>query len=101
MEKCEIRMICVDNDAIRVKFRYDKDWKIWLGDYPYFEEEPRRTPSGRLWKNAGYIECPHADPVSKDCGSCPHFKRENPMDLIGVCFHEALRKGAADAADRA
>lgn len=92
MKKREIRTITVDGDSIEIVFRYDEEWKIWLGDYPYFKEEPRRTSSGRLWQNAGNVECPYADPISTDCGSCCYFKRENPMDLIGVCFHEALRQ---------
>lgn len=97
MEKREIRTICVDGDAIHIPFRYDEEWKLWLGEYPYFEEEPRMTPSGRLWKNAGHSECPYADPVSGDCGGCPLFKKEKPKDLIGVCFHEALRQRPENA----
>lgn len=87
------RIIRVDDDPIEIRFRYDELCGVWLGDYPFFKEEPRRTPNGRPWMNAGYTECPYAaEHPQDDCGSCPYFKREKPNDRIGVCFHEALRK---------
>ncbi len=77
------RTIIVDEDSIEIRYRYDEMCGVWLGDYPYFAEEPRRTPNGRPWVNAHNNQCPYA---------CPHFKREKPNDRIGVCFHEANQK---------
>lgn len=89
------RTITVDDDAIEIRFRFDELCNVWLGDWPFFAEEPRRTPSGRPWMNVCYTECPHAAPhPANDCGSCHHYKREHPMDMIGVCFHEGNRKQA-------
>lgn len=99
-EETKVRTICVDADAIEVAFRYDGQWNVWLGDYPYFKEEPRHTPSGRPWRNAVYAECPHhPDPEYNDCGSCAYFKKEDPKDMIGVCFCDALRMDPAKVSE--
>lgn len=90
--KTEIRTICMDGDSIDVTFRYDEQWEVWIGEHPFFKEEPRYTPSGRPWRNAVYNECPHhGGEKYNDCGTCPHFKKQNTKDLIGVCFNDALR----------
>lgn len=92
------RSISVDDDVIEIRFRYDELCGVWLGDYPYFAEEPRWTPNGRPWMNACYTECPYASPhPHDDCSSCPHFKRESPNDRVGVCFHDANRKQEDDS----
>lgn len=92
------RVIRVDDDALEIRFRYDELCGVWLGDYPYFIEEPRFTPGGRPWRNACYTECPYAAPhPHDDCSSCPHFTREQPNDRIGVCFHDALQKCISDS----
>lgn len=96
--KTKKRIISVDGDAIEVQFRLEELWNVWLGDYPFFADEPRYTASGRPWRNVAHAECPYAAGESDDCGSCPHYKREHPMDMIGVCFHEALRRGEGDPA---
>lgn len=96
--KIKKRTISVDGDSIEIQFCLDELWNVWLGDYPFFKEEPRYTPSGRPWRNVAHTNCPHSSGDSDDCGSCPHYTREHPMDMIGVCFHEALRRGEGDIA---
>ncbi len=92
----KFRTICVDDDAIEVLFLYDAQWDVWIGEYPFFKEEPRYTRSGRPWKNAAYNECPHHQGGDcNDCGSCLHFKKADVMDLIGVCFNDILRQKEA------
>lgn len=92
MKKTEQRTYCIDGDTMCITFTYDEACGVWLGDYPYFEEEPRLTPSGRQWKNVMHDSCPHAEGTHGDCGTCPHLVRQDPGDLIGVCFHEALKQ---------
>ncbi len=87
----ELRTFHIDGDTLEIEFRYDKKWEVWLGDYPYFKDEPRFTPSGRPWKNVIHEECPHAAIRGEACGSCIHLRRQPLNDLIGVCFYEGLR----------
>lgn len=91
MEKKEKRTFRIDGDTLEVEFQYDADWKVWLGDFPYFAEEPRYTPSGRPWRNAIHEGCQHASAPGETCGVCSHLKRQSPGDMIGVCFHEGVR----------
>ncbi len=91
MAKVEKRAFCVDSDTVHVEFLYDEKFDVWIGDFPYFDEEPRLTPNGRRWKNVSSTDCPYADPQYRDCGTCPHLKKQNPTDLIGVCFNDKLR----------
>lgn len=96
-EKSKVRTITVDGDSIAVRFQFDEQFGIWLGEYPFFKEEPRYTPSGRPWRNAVYTECPHhANPEYRDCGTCKYFKKADPEDRIGVCFNETVRQPEAD-----
>ncbi len=88
----KIRTFCIDGDRLDVVFRYDDEWNVWLGDYPYFKSEPRLTPSGRPWRNAVCIECPYSTEHDGECGCCPHFVRQKQGDMIGVCFNERLRE---------
>jgi len=88
LEKTKIRTYRIDGDSLEVLFEFREACGAWIGDYPYFKETPRRTPNGRSWRNVTYDSCPHADPEYGDCGTCPHLNREQPHDLIGVCFHE-------------
>ncbi len=87
----EYRTFCIDGDTLVIPFRYDPIWQMWLGDYPYFEEEPRCTPSGRPWRNVTSTHCPHAAGDEDDCGACPYLVKQADADLIGVCFHEGVR----------
>ncbi|MBQ2765296.1 MAG: hypothetical protein IJO94_01020 [Firmicutes bacterium] len=97
MRKKMFRTIRVDEDALEIMFLYDDKWRTWIGQYPFFKEEPRYTPSGRPWRNAVFTECIyHKEDNYSDCGSCPHFVKHDPKDLIGVCFHEKLRQKEAD-----
>lgn len=89
MEK--MRVFDLDGDQLSVHFRYDPTFDVYLGSYPDFVGEPRYTPNGRPWKSVVQDECPYADPEYKDCGTCPHLKKEKSDDLIGVCFHDAHR----------
>lgn len=96
--KTKKRTISVDGDAIVIQFRLDELWNVWLGDYPFFKEEPRYTPSGRPWRNVSHTDCPMAKGKWGDCGSCPYFIREHPMDMIGVCFYDERRQKQGDPA---
>ena len=91
MTNKEKRTFQIDGDRIEVEFRYDAEWKVWLGDFPYFTDEPRHTPSGRPWRNVIHEGCPHASTPGEPCGACSHLRRQNPGDMIGVCFHEGMR----------
>lgn len=92
MKKTKQRTYCIDGDTLHITFTYDEASRVWIGDYPYFEEEPRLTSSGRRWQNVTHDECPYAQGSHGDCGTCPHLVRQDPGDLIGVCFHEALKQ---------
>ena len=85
----------VDGDRFTVPYHYDEGAKIFIGQFPEFEEEPRYTPSGRPWKNAVTVGCHYAAGDYDDCGSCPHLIKADPRDIIGVCFHERLRSRAS------
>lgn len=87
MVKKETRTFLIDGDALEVEFRYDEEWHVWLGNYPYFDAEPRYTPSGRPWRNVIHEGCPYAS----ECGVCTHLQRQSPSDMIGVCFHEEYK----------
>ena len=43
-----LRTIRVDEDALEVMFLYDDQWKIWIGQYPFFLRRNRdiRRPAG-------------------------------------------------------
>ena len=47
MAQTENRIISLDGDSIEVIFSYDERYKIWNGNYPDFEENPRFTPNGK------------------------------------------------------
>lgn len=91
MNKTELRTYRIDGDVLEVLFEFQEKYSVWIGNYPCFEEEPRRTASGRPWRNVYHDTCRHAEATHGDCGTCIHLKRQNPNDLIGVCFHEGLR----------
>lgn len=91
MQKSITRVFSLDGDRQDVLFSFDAASGLWIGDYPYYEEEPRHTPNGRPWKNVSHTDCPFADPVFRDCGTCPHLRKQDRQDMIGVCFHESLR----------
>ena len=95
MEKT--RVFRVDGDEVAVRFRYNEICGKYLGSYPDFVDEPRYTPNGRPWKSVIEDECPYADPVYRDCGTCQHLIKERDGDIIGVCFHEARRRQEVDA----
>ena len=92
-EKC--KTFRIDGDRFTVPYYYDEGAKIFIGQFPSFEEEPRYTPSGRPWKNAIHIGCPYAAGDYDDCGYCPHLIKEDPRDIIGVCNHERMRNRAS------
>ncbi len=95
--KTKVRIIRVDDDCVSVRFQFDEQCRVWLGEYPFFKDEPRTTPSGRPWRNATYTECPHhGNPDFNDCGSCEHFRRAEQNDLIGVCFNDLSRRRSED-----
>lgn len=92
MVKTKKRLYSLYNDAVEVVFSYDESLNRFFGDYPDFDQKPQYTPCGRRWVNATKEDCPFADDDYGDCGSCRHFKCENPGDLIGVCENEHMRK---------
>lgn len=90
MKETKVRTYRIDGDTIEVLFEFDALCKRWIGDYPYFAEEPRKTPNGRYWRNVTQTGCPHADSQFQDCGTCSHLIKQNQDDLIGVCFNDIL-----------
>lgn len=92
MSATKIETYRIDGDQIDVIFTLDTFSGAWIGDYPFFEEEPRITPSGRPWRNVTHDNCPFAAGAYSDCGTCPYLIKQASGDLVGVCFHEALRK---------
>jgi len=95
--KSERRAFCVDFDTVYVDFVYDEKFDVWLGNFPCFDEEPRITKNGRLWKNVSSTDCPYAPPQYLDCGTCSYLKKQDPKDMIGVCFNEKLQLKADDS----
>lgn len=77
---------------MKVPSRYDETAQIWIEEYVDFETTPRHTPLGRPWKSVTTVGCTYADPVYRDCGTCPWLVKERPEDLIGVCDHSNFRK---------
>ena len=80
------RVFKVDGDIIEIDFNYNSDLNMYFGDYPDFSEDKRYTPNGHPWMNATNIDCSFSDEHYDDCGSCEHFLREFPNDIIGVCM---------------
>ncbi len=95
MDKVRWREYILDGDCIRVKLEFDEAAGIWIEEYIDFENPPRYTSQGRPWKSVTHIGCPYADPVYKDCGTCPWLIKEYAEDLIGVCNHKSLRMPSA------
>ncbi len=91
MVKKEVREFLVDEDSIHIEFVYDEQFDVWIGDFPCFEDEPRITKNGRLWKNVSFTGCPFAPAEFRDCGTCSYLRKQNHMDLIGVCFNDELK----------
>lgn len=85
------RVFRVDGDEVAVRFRLHEKSGLYLGIYPDFTTEPRRTPGGRPWVNVTIEGCPYAPQPYNDCGGCEYLKKEHSGDLIGVCFHKAYR----------
>ncbi len=91
---CDIakkRIFKLEGDTLEIDFYYDSELNMYFGNYPDFSENPRYTPSGYPWVNATNIDCPHSDDVYNDCGSCEHFLREFPSDIIGICLNRKNR----------
>ena len=95
MQRERLKTFHVDDDQLTVPYHYDEKAKIFIGQFPEFEAEPRFTPNGRPWKSVISDSCPYAAGDDDDCGSCPYLIREDPRDIIGVCFHEGLRSRAS------
>lgn len=87
----QTRVFRLDGDEVTVRFRLHEKSGRYLGVYPDFTTEPRRTPGGRPWVNVYIEDCPYAPEPFNDCGGCEHMKKEKSGDLIGVCFHDAHR----------
>lgn len=92
MSRIKTKNYHLDDDILQSVLRFDPAFGLWFEDYIDFEAEPRYTPNGRRWRSATDIGCPYSDPQFKDCGTCPMLRKQHPKDLIGVCYHEALRK---------
>lgn len=88
----EIRRFAIDGDVLEVEYVFDPESRRWVGNYPVFEETPRFTPEGRPWKNVFGSECDYSDSEFGDCGGCSFFRREDPLDVVAVCYHEELRE---------
>ncbi len=96
MIKKERRIFQIDSDTIQIEFTFDEKYNVWIGDYPCFEDEPRATKNGRLWKHVSFTDCPYAPEDFLDCGSCTYLKKQHHKDLIGVCFNDKLRLDIRD-----
>jgi len=92
MAQTENRIISLEDDSIEIVFSYNEEDKVWNGDYPDFEEEPRFTPSGKPWVNVISDSCPLATEKYGDCGSCKFLKKESATDLIGICDNPEKKK---------
>ena len=92
MEQLKSRTIKLDNDEVVVSFIYDEKHKVWNGDYPDFEENPKYTPRGRPWVNVISDGCPFTTEEYGDCGSCRYLLKEIHTDLIGVCMNDKMQK---------
>ena len=92
MEKERLKTFHIDGDLLTVPYHYDEDAEIFIGQFPEFDAEPRYTPNGRPWKSVVSDRCPYAAGEYDDCGSCPYLTKEDPQDIIGVCFYEKLKK---------
>ncbi len=90
MAETKIRLYSLDGDTVQVCFEYDEEIGKYFGEYPNFDIEPRITPGGRAWVNVTKDNCPYADKIYGDCGSCKFFRSESPGDLIGICENENL-----------
>ncbi len=86
------RQFHIDNDIVEVEFIYDPNTKRWLGNFPVFLETPRYTPNGRPWKNVFETDCDYSNSRFGDCGGCSYFRREEPTDVIAVCYREEMRR---------
>ena len=95
MQREQWKTFHVDDDLLTVPYHYDEEAKIFIGQFPEFESEPRYTPNGRPWKSVINENCPYAAGDYDDCGSCPYLMKEAPKDIIGVCFHEELHGKAS------
>lgn len=91
MEKCIVRSFVIDGDICEIVFKYDSGSQRYIGDYPDFELNPRKTANGFWWVNATQDSCVkgvhkyYPEEKCLDCGSCSHFTTEKAGDLIGVC----------------
>ena len=95
MQKERLKTFLIDGDRLTVPYHYDEDAEIFIGQFPEVDTEPRDTPNGRPWKSVVSDSCPYAAGDYDDCGSCPYLIKEEPRDIIGVCFHEKLRSRAS------
>jgi len=91
MDTVKVRIYQLDGDRLEAVSRLDSRSGLWIEEYIDFESVPRYTPQGRPWKSVTTTDCPYSHPVYRDCGTCPRLIKEQPLDLIGVCDHEALR----------
>lgn len=91
MQTERLKTFLIDGDELTISYHYDEDARIFIGQFPEFEAEPRYTPNGRPWKSVISDGCPYAAGGYNDCGSCPYLIKDGPDDIIGVCFHESLR----------
>lgn len=95
MQRQQLKTFHVDGDLLTVLYLYDEHARMFIGQFPDFDAEPRFTPNGRPWMNAVSDSCPYATDDYGDCGSCPYLIKEDARDIIGVCFHEKLRSRAS------
>ena len=82
-----------------IYLEYDDQLDESYPAYPDFEANPEYTEEGRPFATAEQESCPHRKPNApggpppSDCGGCGWFHREEtPIDPIGVCICDALRR---------
>ncbi len=84
----------LDGIQVKIKFTFDSETNMYIGDYPDFEETPLYSQNGHPVVTSVRDNCPHHSSGGKfaDCGSCKFFTPESKNDLIGFCSNEALKK---------
>lgn len=101
-----VRICHVGGQEFLIYRKFDETVGVHYLTYPDFAEHPQYTGDGRPFTRSDYVDCPHykaTDPKnpSGQCDDCCWFCREEtPLDVIGLCLYEGLRRGTADSSTK-